>query len=60
MEDKLDQGKLWVALSDLFVDAEVDTSKSVLSDSNMERQGEIISDYHLICVLGNPRRIWNQ
>lgn len=30
------------------------------SDYNMEQQGEIISDYYLICVLGNPRGVWNR
>ena len=35
------------------------TENGVFSDYNMEQQGEIVSDYYLICVLGNPRRVWN-
>jgi type VI secretion system secreted protein VgrG len=35
------------------------TETSVLSDYNMEQQGEIISDYYLICVVGNPSAVWN-
>ncbi|CAD0264845.1 hypothetical protein DENIT_210003 [Pseudomonas veronii] len=36
------------------------TEQSVLSDYNMEQQGEIISDYYLICVVGNPHGVWNE
>ena len=31
-----------------------------LSDYNMEQQGEIVSDYYMICVVGNFRGVWNQ
>ncbi|MGN8278202.1 DUF2345 domain-containing protein, partial [Pseudomonas sp. SMN5] len=30
------------------------------SDYNMEQQGEIVSDYYLICILRNPRRVWSR
>ncbi|MNO57436.1 hypothetical protein D3C76_479720 [compost metagenome] len=29
-----------------------------ISDYNMEQQGEIISDYFIICIIGNPQRVW--
>ena len=35
-------------------------SNGQLSDYNMEQQGEIVSDYFIICVIGNPRGVWNQ
>ncbi|MFJ4376553.1 DUF2345 domain-containing protein, partial [Pseudomonas japonica] len=31
----------------------------LLKDYNMEQQGEIISDYYMICVRLNPRYVWN-
>ncbi|CRM65181.1 hypothetical protein [Pseudomonas sp. 37 R 15] len=30
-----------------------------LSDYNMEQQGEIVSDYYMICVLQKPSSVWN-
>ncbi|WP_223533285.1 DUF2345 domain-containing protein, partial [Pseudomonas sp. GL-RE-20] len=30
------------------------------SNYNMEQQGEIISDYYIICVVGNPLGVWDQ
>jgi Rhs element Vgr protein len=30
-----------------------------LADFNMEQQGEIISDYFCICILGEPSLVWN-
>jgi hypothetical protein len=35
------------------------TETSALCDYNMEQQGEIISDYYVICVLGNPSAVWS-
>ena len=35
------------------------TETSALYDYNMEQQGEIISDYYVICVLGNPSAVWS-
>ncbi|WP_205966170.1 hypothetical protein, partial [Pseudomonas viridiflava] len=35
------------------------SESGVFSDYNMEQQGEIVSDYYLICVRGNPRGVWN-
>jgi hypothetical protein len=32
---------------------------AVLSDYNMEQQGEIISDYYVICVEGDAKGVWN-
>ncbi len=29
------------------------------SDYNMEQQGEIVSDYYMICVLQKPNSVWN-
>lgn len=31
----------------------------VLSSYNMEQQGEIVSDYYMICVLQKPKFVWN-
>ena len=31
-----------------------------LSDFNMEQQGEIISDYYMICVMQRPDAVWNE
>ena len=31
-----------------------------LSEYNMEQQGEIISDYYMICVENVPRSVWNR
>ena len=33
--------------------------ESVFSDFNMEQQGEIVSDYYMICVEGDPGAVWN-
>ena len=30
-----------------------------LSSYNMEQQGEIISDYYIICLLGDALSVWN-
>jgi|GEM_PF-30698 len=35
------------------------TESRSFSDYNMEQQGEIISDYYMICILRNPQMVWN-
>ncbi|MDF3931929.1 type VI secretion system tip protein VgrG, partial [Pseudomonas citronellolis] len=34
-------------------------ASGTLSDYNMEQQGEIISDYFMICVLQKPKFVWD-
>ncbi|MNP04424.1 hypothetical protein D3C76_963370 [compost metagenome] len=36
------------------------TEDGILSDYNMEQQGEIISDFYIICILQESRFVWNQ
>lgn len=36
------------------------TNSGKFSDYNMEQQGEIVSDYYMICVVGNSRAVWNE
>jgi len=36
------------------------TESRVLADYNMEQQGEIISDYYIICVEEEPMWVWNE
>lgn len=31
----------------------------VFSSFNMEQQGEIISDFYIICIVGDARSVWN-
>jgi Rhs element Vgr protein len=35
------------------------SANMTLSDYNMEQQGEIISDYYMICVESDPDSVWN-
>jgi type VI secretion system secreted protein VgrG len=35
------------------------TRYRTLSSYNMEQQGEIISDYYIICVIGDAHAVWN-
>lgn len=35
------------------------TPRSRLSDFNMEQQGNIMSDYYMICIEHNPRDAYN-
>ncbi|WP_137807876.1 type VI secretion system Vgr family protein [Pseudomonas sp. G(2018)] len=35
------------------------SEQSKLSSYNMEQQGEIISDYYIICIVGDARAVWN-
>ena len=35
------------------------SESGTLSDYNMEQQGEILSDYYMICVLGQPHGVWD-
>ncbi|MGN8278697.1 DUF2345 domain-containing protein, partial [Pseudomonas sp. SMN5] len=35
------------------------SSEGRFSEYNMEQQGEIVSDYYMICVVGDSRSVWN-
>lgn len=35
------------------------TNGGMLSDYNMEQQGEIVSDYYMICIEKDPKSVWN-
>ncbi|MEL7937115.1 type VI secretion system tip protein VgrG [Pseudomonas delhiensis] len=35
------------------------TASGTLSDYNMEQQGEIVSDYFMVCVLQKPKFVWD-
>lgn len=35
------------------------TESGRICDYNMEQQGEIVSDYYMICVLRKPSMVWN-
>lgn len=51
---------MWVTIRGASAYAYNLTAASQLSDFNMEQQGNIVSDYYMICVLQNPDDAYNR